>query len=76
MVRNLIIFALICLGALTAFAYYAQYYVWRDCFNDLGRCYDPEFGMVYLEQAGMVWGFMTVLFFGIALFLARYKFKK
>ena len=35
--------------------YHAQYFRWRGCFNDLGRCFDPVSGMVYLEQAGMIW---------------------
>jgi hypothetical protein len=26
---------------LFAFAYYDRYWRWRDCFNELGRCYDP-----------------------------------
>jgi hypothetical protein len=76
MIRNIIIFVLICLGAITSFFYYAQYYVWRGCFNDQGRCYDPEMGIVYLEQAGIVWAGMSVLFLGTALFFARHKFRK
>ncbi len=43
------------LAAMFAFAYYDRYFRWRDCFNDLGRCYDSDSGQVYLEQAGLVW---------------------
>lgn len=76
MIRNLILFVLICLGGVTALAYYAQYFQWRGCFNDQGRCFDAESGVVYLEQAGIVWGGMSVLCFGAALFIARHKFRK
>ncbi|MBR0718114.1 hypothetical protein [Bradyrhizobium liaoningense] len=47
---------LIGLGALFALAFEARYWRWRDCFNELGRCYDPVSQDVYLEQAGLVWG--------------------
>jgi hypothetical protein len=49
-------------GAFSAFsvlfllAFYYRYWVWRDCFNELGRCYDPGTEQVYLEQAGVAWG--------------------
>lgn len=49
------------LAALFAFAFYAQFWRWRDCFNELGRCYDPVQSVVYLEQSGMIWGGMTVI---------------
>ncbi len=60
--------ALLCLGAFFAFAFYVRYWIWRDCFNELGRCYDPVSQDVYLEQAGMVWGGMA----GITLALAAF----
>lgn len=41
--------------AIFGFAYYHQYFKWRDCFNDLGRCYDSDTATVYLEQSGIVW---------------------
>jgi hypothetical protein len=44
------------MGALFALAWYDRYWRWRDCFNELGRCYDPVSQDVYLEQAGLVWG--------------------
>ncbi|HGG06075.1 MAG TPA: hypothetical protein ENK28_11505 [Aliiroseovarius sp.] len=44
-----------------AFAFYDRYFRWRDCFNDLGRCFDSDTGLVYLEQAGMVWMGLFVL---------------
>ena len=47
--------------ALFAYAFYDRYWQWRDCFNELGRCYDPDTQDVYLEQAGMVWGSLTFI---------------
>jgi hypothetical protein len=58
--------ALLGLGAFFAFAFYVRYWQWRDCFNELGRCYDPVSQDVYLEQSGAVWGGMA----GISLALA------
>ncbi len=39
------------LAAGSAFLFYERYWIWRECFNELGRCYDGEAG-VMLEQAG------------------------
>lgn len=42
-------------------AWYERYWRWRDCFNELGRCYDSASEEVFLEQAGLVWGSFTVI---------------
>jgi hypothetical protein len=47
--------------ALFALAFHDRYWRWRDCFNELGRCYDPEHG-VMVEQAGAIWGSLTLIF--------------
>ena len=52
---------------LFGFAYYDRYFKWRDCFNELGRCFDPETGTVMVIQAGGIWGTLTVLCFLTAL---------
>ncbi len=49
------------LGFACAFAFYERYWRWRDCFNELGRCYDSEAG-VMVEQAGLIWGTLVVIF--------------
>jgi len=59
--RGLLGTALIGLGVLFALAFEARYWRWRDCFNELGRCYDPVSQDVYLEQAGLVWGSLAGL---------------
>lgn len=41
--------------------FYERYWIWRDCFNELGRCYDEEQG-VLLKQAGPVWGGFSAIF--------------
>jgi len=65
MISNLTIAVLLGFVALFGFAYYDRYYRWRDCFNDLGRCYDPQTGMVYVEQAGFVWMLLALLCLGL-----------
>ncbi|MBR0825338.1 hypothetical protein JQ596_07310 [Bradyrhizobium manausense] len=54
--RGVLAAVLVALGVLFALAFEARYWRWRDCFNELGRCYDPVSQDVYLEKAGMVWG--------------------
>lgn len=67
--------ALIGLGVLFALAFDSRYWRWRDCFNELGRCYDPVSQDVYLEQAGLVWGSLAVVSllvgFGLMMSLRR-----
>ena len=65
--------SLVFLGLSCTFGYfyYAQYFMWRDCFNALGRCFDAETGVVYLEQSGAIWLSLTVLAFGLFLYQAR-----
>ena len=53
--------------AVTSYAlFFTSYFKRRDCFNSEGRCFDAEFGVVYLEQSGLVWLFLAVLFTGLA----------
>jgi hypothetical protein len=49
------------LTALFALAFYERYWRWRACFNELGRCYDTEAG-VMVEQAGFIWGAAAIAF--------------
>jgi len=53
-------------GGLFGLAFYERYWRWRDCFNELGRCYDAASQQVFLEQAGIVWGGLTAICFAIA----------
>jgi hypothetical protein len=65
--------ALTGVGLLFAAAFHDRYWRWRDCFNELGRCYDPVSQNVYLEQAGAVWGSLAAIFLllGLALLCRR-----
>ena len=56
------------LAACSGWVYYQHYFVRRHCFNELGRCFDPETGMVFLEQSGAIWLIITVFAGGIALY--------
>ncbi len=51
------------------FLFYERYWRWRDCFNELGRCFDPESQDVILEQAGIAYGSIALVCFVIALAL-------
>lgn len=42
------------------FFFYFSYWKWRDCFNELGRCYSPDGSMHVYTTGGMVWGFFSV----------------
>jgi hypothetical protein len=55
-------------AALSGGAFYAFYWRWRDCFNELGRCYDPVRQIVMTDEA-FVWGLMAVVALGLALLL-------
>lgn len=45
-----------------AYSYYVRYFLFRDCFNELGRCYDPDgSGQVY-TTSGQVWALAAVVF--------------
>jgi hypothetical protein len=59
--RGIVGMALIGLGLLFVLAFESRYWRWRDCFNELGRCYDPVSQDVYLEQAGLVWGSLAAV---------------
>jgi hypothetical protein len=56
-------------GFACAFGYlfYADYFKWRGCFNELGRCFDEDTGVVYDEQSGAVWFLLAVLALGLSL---------
>ncbi len=48
-----------------AFAFHERYWRWRDCFNELGRCYDSEAG-VMTEAAGLIWAALALVFAALA----------
>jgi hypothetical protein len=69
MARKIAALILAALSALFWYAYIVQYAIWRDCFNDLGRCHDPVEGVVYLEQSGAIWVSLALVTTGAALWL-------
>jgi hypothetical protein len=75
LVKTLLGCMLIGFSALFAAAFYDRYWRWRDCFKDLGRCYDPVSQDVYLEQAGMVWGSLAVIFLATGLALVFWRLR-
>jgi hypothetical protein len=57
------------LAGLFGLAFYERYWRWRDCFNELGRCYDPQSQEVFLEQSGIAWASLALAGFAGALVL-------
>ncbi len=70
MIRTIVSAILLGLTVAFGYFYYVQYFKWRKCFNELGRCYDAETGVVYLEQSGAIWLSLAVLAFGATLYQA------
>lgn len=60
-IRIITIGASLGMSAIFYLAYYNQYFRWRSCFNELGRCFDNDTDAVYLEQSGAVWLSMAAL---------------
>ena len=49
------------LSCLFWFFFHVQYYKRLDYFNEQGRCFDVESGMVYHEQSGMIYLLLAVI---------------
>jgi hypothetical protein len=65
------------LFSLFAYLWYAQYYQWIDCFNELGRCYDPDGSSMVYTTSGFVWAFPAAIFFALSAYqLYRHFLKK
>jgi hypothetical protein len=65
-VCSLIAACALCCALLFGWAFYERYWRWRDCFNELGRCYDPG-SQTVMTDAGFVWGLMAAVAFGVAI---------
>ena len=63
-IRHLISFLLLGVSVLCGYLYFVQYYKWRDCFDEIGRCFDSQHGVVYLEQSGIAWIILALFAFG------------
>lgn len=70
MTRKILSLLLLALSLVFAYAYYTQYFIRRACFNELGRCFDAETGVVYLEQSGAIWLWLAVLASALSLYLS------
>jgi hypothetical protein len=66
MFRRCLAAVLVALAGLFGLAFHDRYWRWRDCFNELGRCYDPATQDVYLEQAGVAWGSLALICLALA----------
>lgn len=68
MIRLILALLLFGLCAAFGYAYHTQYFKWRKCFNDMGRCFDADTGTVYLQQSGAIWLLLAALTLGAALY--------
>ena len=75
MIRKTVALLLLILCGLFALAFHDRYWRWRDCFNELGRCYDPQTQDVFLEQAGVAWGSLSLICLAVAvvLFIRKHR---
>jgi hypothetical protein len=46
----------------SVYALYTRYFLWIDCFNELGRCYDPDGSKQVYTTSGQMWAFPAVVF--------------
>jgi hypothetical protein len=67
--RTILSLIMLSLSLFLAYGWYTQYYIRRACFNEMGRCLDPETGVIYLEQSGAIWLSLAVLAFAITVWL-------
>jgi len=56
------------LGCVSGYLFHAQYFRWRACFDDAGRCFEATTGAVYFEQSGIAWGGLTLLLVAACLY--------
>lgn len=68
MIRKTLLVFWLGLSGLFGYIYNDQYFKWRSCFDEAGRCFDASSGVVYHEQSGIVWLPLTVLTLAAAIF--------
>ena len=64
------ILSMVFLGLSFVFGYmfHVQYFQWRHCFNEIGRCFDADAGVVYFAQSGAVWLSLALVSLGLSLY--------
>ena len=70
MIRRVSVLVFLLLTLVFGYFYYAQYFQWRDCFDQTGRCFDAASGTVYMEQSGVAWLALTAASLAAALIQA------
>ncbi len=61
MIRMTLLLLSLGLSAFFGYLFNAHYLKWRSCFDELGRCFDANSGVVYHEQSGVAWLSLTIL---------------
>ncbi len=70
MIRKTAFLVFLGLAAAFGYFYYVEYFQWRGCFNEQGRCFDETSGVVYSEQSGTTWFLLFVGALGAGLYQA------
>ncbi|MFT6118635.1 MAG: hypothetical protein ACJAXK_000568 [Yoonia sp.] len=60
LIRSITLTLPLCVAALCGVTYYTQYFKWRGCFNEMGRCFNAKTGIMYLQQSGTAWLLLTI----------------
>lgn len=76
MIRTTALAVSVVLSAIFSFVAFDNYLSRISCFNEVGRCFDEQTGVVHLEQSGMVWLTLAAVSIGLTLYqMWRWKFR-
>ena len=64
------------LSAIFFYLFHSRYYAWRDCFNEAGRCYDPDGSGEVYTTGGAFWALPAVAFMTLGLVGLRRRSKR
>ena len=62
-IRRLMAVCLLGLSVVFGYLFFMLHYRWRDCFDEMGRCFDPQTGTIFHQQSGIFWGLLFLVTF-------------
>ena len=71
MISRLASLGAFCFAVFFGASYYTQHFNRRDCFNESGRCFDPETGVVHFQESGAIWLALALLALGLSYYFFR-----
>jgi hypothetical protein len=69
--RWLVLMLYIALGGICVYAWYTRYFLWLDCFNELGRCYDPDGSQQVYTTSAQMWMLPALVCLGLGIQTVR-----